>query len=127
MNFDYKPDPNEEPPDNRITLLAMQRIIKACEQFDFWFLMLATTSGLSDVYPDANKETALSWRLQGPLQPLPPWLYMAFDVMVPSPKDLSKIPIKALRLDHLRVYGRPVCDPESFDEGAFALIFEFEF
>jgi len=48
MNFDYKPKPNEKPLDNRITLPAMQRVIKACEQFNFWFFMLGTVNGLSD-------------------------------------------------------------------------------
>jgi hypothetical protein len=121
MNFDYKPVPNKKPPDNRITLLAMQRVIKACDQFHFWFPMLDTTNGLADVYPDANKETAPSFRLPGTLRPLPPWIYMPFDVMVPPPEELPKTPLEALRLDRLRVYGRPVCNPESFDEEAFLL------
>jgi len=128
MNFDYKRRPNEKPPDNRITLPAMQRVIKACEQFNFWFFMLDTMNGLSDVYPDtADKKTTSSCRLPGPLKPLPPWLSMPFDVMVPSPEKLPKTPLEALRLDHLRVYGRPVCNPESFDEAAFELIFDLKF
>jgi hypothetical protein len=117
MNFDYKSKLDKKPPDNRITLPAMQRVIKACEQFNFWFFMPVTMNGLSDVYPDTYKETTPSFRLPGPLKPLPSWLYVPFDVMVPSPENLPNTPLEALRLDHLRVYGRPVCNPESFDEG----------
>lgn len=109
MNFDYKPRLNSNPPDNRITLPAMQRVIKACEEFNFWFFMPDSVNGLSDVYPDtAYKKTTSSWRLQGSLKPLPPWLYMPFDTMVPSPENLPNTPLEALRLDRLRVYGRPL-------------------
>ncbi|KIK03428.1 hypothetical protein K443DRAFT_476833 [Laccaria amethystina LaAM-08-1] len=108
MNFDYKSKLDKKPPDNRITLPAMQRVIKACEQFNFWFFMPVTMNGLSDVYPDTYKETTPSFRLPGPLKPLPSWLYVPFDVMVPSPENLPNTPLEALRLDHLRVYGRPL-------------------
>ncbi|EDR07710.1 uncharacterized protein LACBIDRAFT_294481 [Laccaria bicolor S238N-H82] len=110
MNFDHKPHPNKKDPDNRITLPAMQRVIKASEQFNFWFFMLDTINGLSDVYPDTPaKKVTSSFRLQsGPLKPLPPWIHMPLDVMVPSPENLPKTPLEALLLDHLRVYGRPL-------------------
>lgn len=122
LNFDHDPQPDKKPPDNRITLRAMQRVIKACDRFPFWFPML-DTGGLSDVFPDTDQKTALSWRLQGTLQPLPPWLYIPFDVMVSLDMEkLPKTPLEALTFTHLRVYGRPVCNPESFDEGVFVLI-----
>jgi len=127
MNFDYKPRLNDKSPDNCITLPAMQRVIKACEQYNFWFFMLDTMNGLSNVYPDTKKKITPSYRLPGPLEPLPPWLYMPFDVMVPSPENLPKTPLEALRLDRLRVYGRPVCNAESFHEGTFALILDVKF
>jgi hypothetical protein len=127
MNFDHKPSPNKKPPDNRIVLPAMQRVIKACEQFNFCFFMLDTMNGLSDMYADTNKKVTPSYLLPGPLEPLPPWLYMPFDVMVPSPENLPKTPLDALRLDHLRVYGRPVCNLELYDEGPFSLILDLKF
>lgn len=93
--------------EDRITLLAMQRAIKACDRLGFWFLMLDTTAGLGDIYPNAD-ETANSWRLQNDFKPLPPFPFMPYDVMVPSPETLSKIPMHTLQLDNLCKYGRPL-------------------
>ena len=83
-----------------IMLLAMQRAIKSCDQHDFWFLMLDTTTGLGDIYPNAD-ETANSWHLQNDFKPLPPFPFMPFDVMLSSPKNLPTMPLKALQLDNL--------------------------
>lgn len=106
---------HEGTPFDHITLLALQRIIKACEKNPFWFIMLDTTSGLQDLVP-VSRDTALSERLQSDCVPLPPWHHLPFDVMVPHNVDqLPTTPLKALYLSELKVYGRPVCvefDPE---------------
>jgi len=112
LNFDLLSgdhQPRDELPLNRITLLAMQRIIKVCDRLDNWFLMLDTTSGLHDLYPAVNDVLRQTWLLEGKFRPLPPWLYLPINVMVPPQNKLPKMPLEALRLDRLQVYGRPVC------------------
>jgi len=98
----------------RITLLAMQRIIKACEGFEFWFFMPDTRFGLHEVYHAEDKDTPLKWRNQDDFRPLPPWPNLPFNALVPHPDFLPKTPFEALCLNHLRVYGRPVCYSEAF-------------
>jgi len=119
LNFDLESGRNSSGnPVNRISLLAMQRIIKACDGLDFWFFMPDTTCELHGEFLDKGD----MWNCQGTSMPLPPWPYLPFNVMVPPPECLPNTPLEALRLDRLQVYGRPVSHSYSFDKEAFALI-----
>ncbi|EDR03297.1 uncharacterized protein LACBIDRAFT_331604 [Laccaria bicolor S238N-H82] len=116
LNFHFQPGEVPISAVGRITLLAMQRIIKACEAHGFWYFLLDTTRGLHDVYPDATKSTALSKRLRGDLKPLPAWPYLPFDMMVPPPSRLPKTPLDSLLLCNLKLYGRPLWSMYHDDE-----------
>jgi len=93
----------------------MQRVVKACEGFEFWFFMPDTRFGLQEAYSAQGENAALAWRHRDDFRPLPPWLKLPFDVFVPHPNSLPKTPFEALRLESLQVYGRPVRHLESFD------------
>ena len=88
---------------DRMSLLALQRMLKAGDRYNIWTFLLDTDSGIDHVQPVVGG-VARSARLT---RGLPVFPYMEFDVMlkgVPHPKT----PMDALRLEHLKMYGRPV-------------------
>ncbi|KAL0954555.1 hypothetical protein HGRIS_003519 [Hohenbuehelia grisea] len=94
-------------PQNCISLIAIQRLIKTCEQFPCWFLLLDTNSSVSALHPPPGRD-APSSRLDGILAPLPVWPYLDFDIMVDEAfRAGGPTPDAALGLTHLRCYGRP--------------------
>ncbi|KAJ8516233.1 hypothetical protein ONZ45_g6444 [Pleurotus djamor] len=101
------PEPVSHPSEaaSHITLIAMQRIMKACEDIpDCWFLLLNTHASVSDLHPPKSMSALL--RLRTLLDPLPPWPYFDFDIMIDPDQQVS--PQDALSLTHLKCYGRPL-------------------
>jgi hypothetical protein len=95
-----------------ISLIALQRIIKAADTFSdlpitFWFLLLDTSSSIFDMVP--HGPGAPSNRLTKELLPLPPWLYLGFNQMVAANvmAGIQK-PTDVLSVQHSKTYGRPV-------------------
>lgn len=81
-------------------------MLKAGDRYDIWTFLLDTNSGIDHVQPVVGG-VARSACLADDLRGLPVFPYMEFDVMlkgVPHPKT----PMDALRLEHLKMYGRPV-------------------
>ena len=109
----YSEDPQskETDPYSTMSLIAVQRIIKASDDVDqtqfgtFWHLLLDTNSSVFDLAPVGHN--APSSRLWAELRPLPVWHYLGFDQMVPSSISVDT-PRKALELRHILQYGRPV-------------------
>ncbi|KZT07533.1 uncharacterized protein LAESUDRAFT_812151 [Laetiporus sulphureus 93-53] len=94
----------------RMSLIAMQRIMKAADEFheEFWFVLLDTTSAVFDLVPPTGA-LAPSFRLDGKLRPLLPWGYFGFDQMVKGDIEQNGVPtlMAALTLNRLKMYGRP--------------------
>lgn len=94
-----------------MSLIALQRIIKAADQFNYhgvtiWYLFLDTNSSVVDlapVGPDAS-----SYRLTEKLTPLSVWPYIGFNQMVDETHTQIQTAADVLSLGHLKVYGRPV-------------------
>ncbi|KIM44785.1 hypothetical protein M413DRAFT_362557 [Hebeloma cylindrosporum] len=108
------PKPGEPPARDPLwgmSLIALQRIIKAYDAFisddiPFWFLLLDTNSSLANMAPVGRDAT--SRRLTKSLISLPPWPFVGFNQMVEA--DLAahiKLPTDVLTMKHLKVYGRP--------------------
>ncbi|KAL0945338.1 hypothetical protein HGRIS_000836 [Hohenbuehelia grisea] len=89
-----------------ISLVAVQRIIKACERYPCWFLLLDTKSAVSVLHPPRG-EAAPSYRLREAHNPLPVWPYFEYDLMVDKGFEPEPTPQEALSLRHQRCYGRP--------------------
>lgn len=94
-----------------MTLIALQRILKAADSFvgtfqpiTFWFLLLDTTSSAHMLAPSGPQ--AASWRLTSTVVPLPPFVYLGFNQMA---RELElKTAGQAMDLEHLKQFGRPV-------------------
>jgi hypothetical protein len=105
------PTPNYAP-STYMSLIALLRIIKAQDSFiyygvKFWYPLLDTTSNMFVPLPSGRK--APSFRLTDSLRPLPPWLYLGFNQMVPTNYVISTMKASQfLTLERLKVFGRPV-------------------
>jgi hypothetical protein len=99
-------------PSQDMSLIALQRIIKAGDQYDLdgvtiWYLLLDTNSSIFDLAPVGPN--APSYRLTAELTPLPVWPYLGFNQMVnPTHAQNIRHAADVLSLEHLKVYGRPV-------------------
>lgn len=93
---------------SRISLIAMQRILKAADTLDtkvqFWFLLLDTNSKAYLLAPSGPR--ASSSRLVGKLATLPPFVYLGFNQMAHG--TTIKTARQALSVEHLQRFGRPV-------------------
>jgi hypothetical protein len=97
---------------SRMTLIALQCIIKAYDEFvsdvPFWFLLLDNNLSVVDLvrwdkYPPRRL-------LQGCVS-LPLWPFLGFNQMVPETSELLaniKRPTDVLSLQHIKFHGRPV-------------------
>lgn len=86
----------------------MQRMMKTCEEYDCWFLLLDTNSSVALIHPPPGKD-ADSYRLEAEMSPLPIWPFLDFDVWVDEEFKHSKpTPRGALHIEHQSIYGRPV-------------------
>lgn len=95
-------------PMNRISLSAMQRILKAvdslCTKVEIWFLLLDTNSEPFLLGPSNTQAESL--RPERPLTFLCPFVYLGFNQMARRvPVNIAK---EVLGTDHLRMFGRPV-------------------
>lgn len=106
--------PRSEGPSRNMSLIALQRIIKAAETLDgpvrFWFLLLDTNSSIVELHPSGPD--APSWRLAEDHQPLPPFCYFPFNQH--SDQMKRDLPSDALNVEYLRCIGRPVSQSELF-------------
>ena len=111
------PLPGEKPyraPLWGMSLIALQRIIKAYDEFvagvPVWFLLLDTDSSVIDMAP-LGKE-ASSDRFEKDCRSLPAWPYVGFNQMAKkdifAPANEIKLPTHVHSLKHLKRYGRPV-------------------
>ncbi|KZT00630.1 uncharacterized protein LAESUDRAFT_637399, partial [Laetiporus sulphureus 93-53] len=96
-------------PQRKMSLIALQRIIKAADQFtfphgiEFWYMLLDTNSSLYELAPSGPD--ASSYRLAGALKPLPVWCHVDFDQMR---RDVElKSAEQALLIRFLAMFGRP--------------------
>ena len=95
-----------------MSLVALQRIIKASDQYDhdgltIWYLLLDTNSSIFDLAPVVPNTS--SSRLAAEPIPLPVWPYLGFNQMVnPTHAQSIKHAADVLSLEHLKAYGRPV-------------------
>ncbi|ETW75888.1 hypothetical protein HETIRDRAFT_390312 [Heterobasidion irregulare TC 32-1] len=100
-------DPKLIPPRNEMSLIALQRIVKAADHLilpvKFWFLLLDTNSSLYDLVPPG--QIAPSFRLRDKFSMLHPWMYLGFNQHLSN--DRLSTPQQALLLRHLKMYGRP--------------------
>lgn len=90
-----------------MSLLALQRVLKSCEDLSVWTFLLDTNSGLNYCMPTTG-ELGSSARLIGDLVPLPPFHYLEYNIMARSaltPATMSD----ALHISQIKNYGRPVC------------------
>jgi hypothetical protein len=107
-----EPPPQAWEPHPYMTLIALQRIIKAYDSskpsdVTIWFLLLDTNSSIYDLASWGAKAT--SKRLVKDFRILPPWPYVGFNQMVPQNIiDQIKLPSDVLATGHLKKYGRPV-------------------
>jgi len=96
----------------RMSLIALQRIIKAYDDFvsevPVWFLLLDTNSSVIDMSP-LGKE-APSDRFEKGYRSLPAWPYVGFNQMAKKDVfvDKKKLPTDVHSMQHLKLYGRPV-------------------
>jgi hypothetical protein len=107
-------DPESVKPNTKMSLLALQRIIKAADDWQteldhvkFWYTLLDTSSSVFDLFP--RKGGGNSTRLATSLNPVAAWPYLGFDQMVPSDFRGTLTPLQACEIDVLSKYGRPVC------------------
>lgn len=99
-----------------MSVSALLRIIQAADNHTdhecavvFWYLLLDTSSNVSELVPPGNK--APSTRLTREYKFLLVWPYMFFDIRTPGPDERMKLirtPKDALRITFLKSYGRPV-------------------
>jgi hypothetical protein len=95
-------------PENLIGIspIALQGMLKACENYNVWFTLMDTNSGIATAHLPTGPQ-APSARLASGYMPLPPWPYLPFDVW----RDSVSAPVTAgdaMTLQHLCQYGRPV-------------------
>lgn len=99
---------DERAPLKRISLIALQRILKAAEVMSdpvcFWFLLLDTNSSVVMLLPSGP--SAPSWRLLVDLAPLPPFVYLGFNQHLMLMR--KEKPSDSLSLGNLKNTGRPV-------------------
>jgi hypothetical protein len=100
-------DPKFLSPAHGISLLALQRMIKAQDSFpirgfNYWFLFRDTSSTIAEFFHSRNKVSSARHATH---TNLPPWPYLGFDMMVESP---AATPRSALSYNRLKDYGRPV-------------------
>jgi hypothetical protein len=115
LNAKPLPDERSWEPVFYMTLIALQRLIKAADEFKIpgvaiWFLLLDTNSRVYDLAPWGRNVP--SKRLTEGFRVLPPWHYVGFNQMVPKKMidivDKIKLPSDVLTIDHAKRYGRPV-------------------
>ena len=120
LNSNRKSDPKHRGPRWSMSLIALQRIIKAYDDFvsevPVWLLLLDTNSSVIGMSPFGKE--APSNRFEKGYRSLPPWPYVGFNQM--AKKDLfvtkKKLPTDVHSMEHLKLYGRPVSStsPPSF-------------
>jgi hypothetical protein len=106
-------------PNHKMSLVALNRIIKAADSFQvellgftYWFTLLDTSSSVFDLV--LRRENAPSNRLASTLDPAPIWPYLGFNQMVESQRQTpqsaiaSQTPDHACTIEWLQMYGRPV-------------------
>ncbi|KAG6839356.1 hypothetical protein C0991_003372, partial [Blastosporella zonata] len=93
-------------PQEDISLPALHRMVKACDEYNIWYIFMDTNSGVQYVLPRTG-ELASSFRLVKAFSPLPAFPYFAFDVMADKAQKPST-PHGALDLAYLKHFGRPV-------------------
>ena len=91
---------------DKMSLMALQRMLKAGDRYPFWTFLLDTNSGIDHVQPRVGG-VANSARLADDHRTLPVFPYMEFDVMLKDARR-PRTPMEALRLENLKMYGRPV-------------------
>ena len=91
---------------DKMLLMALQRMLKAGDRYPFWTFLLDTHSGVDHDQPRVGG-VASSARLTDDHRRLPVFPYMEFDVML---EDVCppQMPMEALRLENLKMYGQPV-------------------
>jgi hypothetical protein len=99
-----------------MTLIALQRIIKAYDEFVsdvlFWFLLLDTNSCVVDLFMGGKEYS--SRRFHRGYISLPPWTFLGFNQMVEHTSTLlasEDIHTRALSIKYLKTHGRPVSIP----------------
>jgi hypothetical protein len=118
IGFDECRHLNETPfeertsPSSRMSVVALRRIIKSADAYHFaniklWCTLLDTDSSIFCLIPP--NRVGDSNRLTGSLSPLPPWPYLGFDEMVLRDFVGTPTPLYACKVDHLKMYGQPVC------------------
>jgi hypothetical protein len=107
-------------PSPKMSLIALQRIIKAADHrrdglgnFALWFTLLDTSSSVFDLVPRRGDAYASSARLAGDLDPVPIWPYLGYDQMATKNCDSSS-PQEATEVRRLLNYGRPVSSAHMF-------------
>jgi hypothetical protein len=96
-----------------MSLIALMRIIKASDKFNFegvtiWYLILDTNSSIFEMFPQSLN--APSTRLTKELELLPPWSFLGFNQMVEAHHTANiQKPTDVLSVEFLKKYGRPVC------------------
>ncbi|TFY70672.1 hypothetical protein EVG20_g2333 [Dentipellis fragilis] len=98
---------DSEGPRCGISLIAVQRILKAAEHMKnpvcFWFLLLDTNPSV--VLFDPPRPITSSFRLTAPLQPLPPFVYLGFNQHIDRMRKEKAF--DSLYLNNLKYSGRP--------------------
>ncbi|KAG6849106.1 hypothetical protein H0H93_011282 [Arthromyces matolae] len=93
-------------PQDKMTLLALRRLLKAGEDHNIWYVLLDTTSEIEHIIP-VTGELAASFRRRTGLSPLPPYMYIYSNVMLDRLEETPATPKRTLRLDFLQHFGRP--------------------
>lgn len=101
--------PDERGPSRSMSLIVIQRILKAAENMkkpvSFWFLTLDTSPSAGMQHSSIS--LAPSSRLTADLTPLPPFTYMDFNQLRHRlKKDTASA---SLSIENLKYLGRPVC------------------
>jgi hypothetical protein len=95
----------------RMSLIALQRIIKAADSFtlpngmSIWYTLLDTNPTIASLVPPKSK--APSARLTESLAPVRPWYYLGFNQMAINRKP-STTPKQSTLVEWLQYFGRPV-------------------
>ena len=95
-----------------VSLIALQRIIKAYDDFvsevPVWFLLLDTNSSVVDMTALGKEDP--SDRFEKGYRSLSAWPYVGFNQMARKDVffDTKKLPTDVHFMQHLKLYGRPV-------------------
>ncbi|KAL0953833.1 hypothetical protein HGRIS_005010 [Hohenbuehelia grisea] len=100
-------NPRNPYPQSQMTVTALQRMMKTCENHAIWFFLLDIHSPKPGLYAPKPDRPSSARLCQEPSL-LPPWPYFGFDLMVDATELTKPKPANiGLSLEHWKLYGRP--------------------